>query len=134
MSNRSSARAVALLASLALALGGCQSVSNFLSGSSGVLPDSDIGPPPSMRGEVKSQTTGVPNVDEDGRPLPSTPTRQITLPKTVGGAARNNDVAARRINRDEIDGGNAVPGGRGGSGSMGPTMTQGGGVGVGGKF
>lgn len=111
---------------LAVSLGGCQA----LGGSAGVMPESDVGPPPSMRGSVPGRQTSA-AVDEDGQALPMTPTRQLALPKTIRGDTRSADAGERRINRDDIEGADAGRGG--GSGGLGPTLNNGN-VGLGGKF
>lgn len=121
-----SCAAALLAASLALGLGGCQA----LSGGGGVMPETDIGPPPSARGTVPGRPARSAQVDEEGAPLPSTPTRRLDLPKNVRGEVRTADDGPRRINRDDLEGAQS---GRGGSGSMGPALTPGG-VGVGGRF
>ncbi len=120
--------ALVLAASLvAGALAGCQA----LSGTSGVMPETDVGLPPSMRGALPGREARASSVDEDGRPLQTNPTRQIAIPKTAGAASRSADTGDRRINRDELAGG----GGSGGGGSsMAPALTAGGNVGLGGKF
>lgn len=111
---------------IAAALGGCQA----LSGSSGVMPESEVGPPPSMQGKVSGRQRSA-AVDEDGQALPSNPTRQLALPKTVGGASRSAEAGPRRINREDLEGADT---GRGpGGGSVGPTINNGN-VGFGGKF
>jgi len=137
MNHPSRLRAAVVLGAVTFAaagLGGCQSIGNVLGGGSGVMPDSDLGPPPSMRDAVKgSRPMRTSSVDEDGVPLPATPTRRLDLPKSVGGSARTAEAEARRISRDEIDGN--ASGGRGSGGfSPAPSLTPGGGVGMGGKF
>ncbi len=47
---------------------------------------------------------------------------------------RPANAGERRIRREEIDGGNAAVGGSGSGGSMGPMLSPGGSVGLGGKF
>ncbi|GJD84111.1 hypothetical protein [Methylobacterium haplocladii] len=122
--------AVALLAA---ALGGCNAIGGALGGGGGVMPESEVGPPPSMRGSIKTAPQRTAAVDEDGNAIPAAPTRQLALPKTVKGDTRSADAGPRRINREDLEG--ADTGGRRGSGgSMGPAMTPGGGVGLGGKF
>ncbi len=118
----------ALLAACLAALGGCQA----LSGSGGVMPAGDVGPPPSLRGSMQSRPVRAGNVDEEGRPLQTAPTRSLDLPKNARGESRAAAQAERRIRREDIEGGNAAGGA--GSGSMGPALTPGGGVGVGGRF
>lgn len=115
--------AVALVAA---SLGGCQA----FSGGGGVMPETDIGPPPSARGTVPGRPVRNAQVDDDGAPLPSTPTRRLDLPKNVRGEARAADAGQRRIDRDEIEG---APSGRSASGGLAPSVTPGG-VGLGGKF
>lgn len=115
------------LALLAASLGGCQA----LGGGAGVMPESEIGPPPSMRGSVNGRQRSA-AVDDDGQPLPTAPTRQLALPKTIQGATRTADTGERRINREDIEGADTRRGG-GGGGSLGPAMNNGN-VGLGGKF
>ncbi|GJE57291.1 MULTISPECIES: hypothetical protein [Methylobacterium] len=122
--------AVALLAA---ALGGCNAIGSALGGNSGVMPESEVGPPPSMRGSIKTareRTTTA--VDDDGNPVSTAPTRQLALPKTVKGETRSADSGPRRINREDLEGADTNRR-SGGGGGMTPAMT-GGGVGLGGKF
>ena len=85
---------------LAASLGGCQA----LGGGGGVMPETDLGPPPSARGTLP------------GRPLRS---------------ALTDDDGPRRIRREEIDGETTS---RSSSGGLAPQMGAGGSVGLGGKF
>ena len=117
---------VCAAALLAASVGGCQA----LGGGGGVMPESELGPPPSMRSAVPAKTRTARADDE--APVATGPTRRLDLPKTVGGGARTADAGPRRIRRDEIDG--AAEGGGGSSNSLSPTLTPGGGMGVGGKF
>lgn len=117
------AGAVALLAA---ALGGCQA----LGGGAGVMPESEVGPPPSMRGTVPGSSARNAAVDDDGRPLQTAPTRRLDLPKSAGGQTRAAAAEERRIRREDIEGNTE---GRSGSGGISPTVGSGG-VGVGGKF
>ncbi len=112
---------------LAASLGGCQA----FSGGAGVMPETEIGPPPSARGTVPGRPVRSAQVDDDGAPLPSTPTRRLDLPKNVRGEARAPDAGPRRIDRDELEG--AGQGGRSSSGGLAPSVGAGG-VGLGGKF
>ncbi len=108
-------------------LGGCQA----LSGSGGVMPVSEVGPPPSMRGAMPARVGRAAEVDPDGVPLQTRPTRQIALPKSEAGAGGRTAAQERRINREEIEGTSEA---RSSSGGMAPQMSPGGGVGLGGKF
>lgn len=134
MSYPSRACAVALLAA---SLAGCQSMTNAISGAGGVMPDTEVGPPPSMSGALKnSPRRTASNVDEDGAPMATSPTRQIALPKNAAAAGgRTAEAGQRRINREELDGGNGAIN-RGGGNSLGfsPSVTPGGGMGMGAKF
>jgi hypothetical protein len=114
------------LAFLAASLGSCQA----FSGGAGVMPETDIGPPPSARGTVPGKTIRNAQVDDDGAPLPSTPTRRLDLPKNVRGEGRTADAGSRRISRDELEG---TQSGGSSSGGLSPSVTPGG-VGLGGKF
>lgn len=121
--------ALALLAgTLGSGLGAC----HLLGGGGGVMPESEVGLPPSMRGAVKNAPTRTAAVDDDGRPVSSDPSRQLALPKNVKGETRNAEAGPRRINREDIEGADTGRGGRGGG--MAPTLTPGGGVGMGGRF
>lgn len=111
---------------LAAALGGCQA----LGGGGGVMPETEVGPPPSMRGTVPGSSARNAGVDEDGRPLQTAPTRRLDLPKSAGGQTRASAAEERRIRREDIEGGSES---RGASGGLSPTVSPGG-VGVGGKF
>ena len=115
---------------IALALGGCQA----LGGTQGVMPESEVGPPPSMRGGVPGAKARAAQVDPDGVPLQTAPTRRLDLPKSAAaGQGRASAAQERRIRREDLEG--AGEGGSGGSGStLGPQMSPGGGVGMGGKF
>lgn len=110
----------------ALLLGGCQA----LSGNSGVMPVSEVGPPPSMRGAMPDRVARASEVDPDGVPLQTRPRRPIALPKSAGAGSRTT-AQERRISRDEIEGSDEA---RSGSGGMTPQISPGGGVGLGGKF
>lgn len=124
--------ALVLAASLmAGALAGCQALGGALGGTSGVMPETDVGLPPSMRGAIPGREARSASVDDDGRPLQTRPTRQIDIPKSAGASSRSTDQAERRINRDDLEGGG---GSRGSSSSMAPALTPGGNVGLGGKF
>lgn len=121
------ARRVGAAALLAAGLAGCQA----LGGGGGVMPESDVGPPPSMRGSVPGQFR-TSSVDEDGKPIATTPTRRLDIPKNAGVATRTAEAGPRRISRDEIEGAETGP--RGSSGGLTPSLTGSGGVGVGGSF
>lgn len=124
-------RGLVLGAALAAVMGGCQA----LGGGGGVMPATEVGLPPSMRGALPNREARNAAVDADGRPLQTAPTRQLAIPKTAGAATRSADSGERRIRREDLDGGNGAVGGSGSSGSsMGPTMAPGGSVGLGGKF
>jgi len=128
-------QATALLgaaALLAASLAGCQSIGNVIGGGSGVMPASDVGPPPSLK-DVPGRPMRTTSVDEDGAPLPSAPTRRLDLPKSVGGSTRTAEAGERRIRREEIEG-DAGTGRSSGGFSPTPQMTGNGGVGMGGKF
>ncbi|MGU3538766.1 hypothetical protein [Methylobacterium sp. A54F] len=112
---------------VAASLAGCQA----LGGSSGVMPASDVGPPPSLRSALPGRAMRTTSTDEEGQPLATRPTRQLDLPKNARGEARAADAGPRRIRRDEIEGG--AEGGPN-SGGLAPSLSPGGGVGLGGKF
>lgn len=121
----SKACASALIVAL---LGGCQA----LGGGGGVMPESEVGPPPSMRGAVPGARGRAAEVDPDGVPLQTAPTRRLDLPKTAGGVqSRASAADERRIRREDLEGGSD---GRSGGGSLAPQMSPSGGVGLGGKF
>ena len=109
------------------ALGGCQA----FGGGGGVMPASDLGPPPSLRSSLPSREVRSATTDPDGQPLQTAPTRRLDLPKNARGEARTAESGLRRIQRDEIEG--AAAGG-GSSGGLTPSLSASGGVGVGGKF
>ncbi|MDP4025698.1 hypothetical protein Q8W71_23980 [Methylobacterium sp. NEAU 140] len=120
--------ALALAAALAGAgLAGCQA----LGGGGGVMPATDVGLPPSLRGSIPGREARTATVDQEGRPLQTAPTRQLALPKSAGAGSRTAEAGERRIRREDIEG-NEVRSSSGGS--MSPTMSSGGGVGLGGKF
>ena len=108
-------------------LGGCQA----LGGGGGVMPVSEVGPPPSMRGAMPDRVARAAEVDPDGVPLQTRPTRPIALPKTAAGPGGRTAAQERRISRDEIEGTDEAGSG---SGGMAPQISPGGGVGLGGKF
>ncbi|WP_264050726.1 hypothetical protein [Methylobacterium flocculans] len=125
MSLPSHACAVALIAALA---GGCQA----LGGGGGVMPETDIGPPPSMRGAVPGPQRGrAAQVDADEPVAQTAPTRRLNLPNSGGGQTRAAANEERRIRREDIEGETTS---RTSSGGLAPQMSQGGGVGLGGKF
>ena len=112
---------------LAASLGGCQA----LGGGGGVMPETDLGPPPSARGTLPGRPLRSAQTDDDGRPLAATPTRALELPKNIRGETRTADDGPRRIRREEIDG---APTTRSSSGGLSPRMGASGSVGLGGKF
>ncbi|MBX9932241.1 MAG: hypothetical protein K2Y56_11995 [Methylobacterium sp.] len=117
-----------LLAALTGGLaGGCQA----LNGGGGVMPVSEVGPPPSMRTAMPDRAGKAAEVDPDGVPLQTRPTRQIALPKTVAGASDRTAAQERRIRRDEIDSPEEA---RTSSGGLAPQLGASGGMGLGGKF
>lgn len=124
------ARGLTLGAALAGLVSGCQA----LGGGGGVMPATEVGLPPSLRGSLPNREPRNAAVDADGQPLQTAPTKQLAIPRTAGGATRSADSGERRIRREDLDGGNAAVGGSGGSGSMGPMLSPGGSVGLGGKF
>lgn len=121
-------RAVMLTALGAGLLGGCQA----LGGGGGVMPVSEVGPPPSMRSAVPNRTGRSAEVDPDGVPLQTQPTRRLDLPKSAAGAPGRTAAQERRINREDLEGGSEGRSGAGGG--MAPQISAGGGVGLGGKF
>ncbi|MCJ2027474.1 hypothetical protein [Methylobacterium sp. J-067] len=121
----------ALILAVSLAAGGlagCQA----LGSTNGVMPDTDVGLPPSMRGAIPGRQARTATLDDDGRPLPAAPTRNIDIPKSAGAASRSADASERRIRRDELEGSDARSGSS--SNGMAPSLTPGGSVGLGGKF
>lgn len=112
---------------LAASLGGCQ----VLGGGGGVMPDSDLGPPPSARGTLPGRPLQSAQTDDNGTPLATRPTRSLELPKNIRGDTHTADTGPRRIRRDEIDG---EPSSQSSSGGLAPQMSPGGSVGLGGKF
>lgn len=120
-------RGLALAAALACLVAGCQA----LGGGGGVMPATDVGLPPSLRGTMPGREARNGNVDADGQPIQTAPTKPIVLPKTAGAAGRTADAGERRIRREDLEGGGD---GRGGGGSVGPMLSPGGSVGLGGKF
>lgn len=129
-SRRAAARGLALGAALAGLVAGCQA----LGGGGGVMPATEVGLPPSLRGSLPNREPRNAAVDADGQPLQTAPTKQLAIPKSAGASTRSADSGERRIRREDLDGGNAAVGGSGGSGSMGPMLSPGGSVGLGGKF
>ncbi|MEE7485662.1 hypothetical protein [Methylobacterium oryzae] len=113
------ARGLALGAALAGLVAGCQA----LGGGGGVMPATEVNREPHNAA-----------VDADGQPLQTAPTKQLAIPRAAGGATRTADSGERRIRREDLDGGNAAVGGGGGGSSMGPMLSPGGSVGLGGKF
>lgn len=122
---------VCAAALLAAGLGGCQ----MLGGTSGVMPDSEIGPPPSERSNLPGRQYRPSTVDPDGAPVAAGSSRTLALPGSARSGGRSADAGDRRISREELSGGNAAGGGGGGSGGgVGPALTPGGGMGMGGRF
>lgn len=117
---------ICAVALVAAALGGCQA----LGGGGGVMPETEIGPPPSMRGTVQAPRRGG-RADADEAQIQSAPTRRLNLPSSAGGQTRAAANEERRIRREDIEGETTS---RSGSGGLAPQMSQGGGVGLGGKF
>ena len=113
---------------LAAVLGGCQA----LGGGGGVMPATDVGPPPSMRSSVPNAAGArSARVDPDDAPLQTTPTRRLDLPRSAGGAARTTASEERRIRREDLEG--SADSRSSSGGGMTPSLGTGG-VGVGGKF
>ena len=129
-SRSAAARGLVLGTALAGLVAGCQA----LGGGGGVMPDTQVGLPPSLRGALPNREPQNAGVDSEGRPLQTAPTRQLALPKSAGAGTRTADAGERRIRRDELDGGNGAVGGSAGGGAMGPMLSPGGSVGLGGKF
>lgn len=121
------ARGLALAAVLIGALAGCQA----LGGGGGVMPATEVGLPPSLRGALPNREPRNAGVDADGQPLQTAPTKQIVIPKSAGAGTRTAEAGERRIRREEIEGSGD---GRSGGGAMGPMLSPGGTVGLGGKF
>lgn len=123
--------ATAAVLALAASLAGCQALGGALGGGGGVMPATEVGPPPSLRGGLPGREARNADVDADGRPLETAPTRRLDLPKDRRNEARAGNDGPRRIRRDEIEG---ESGTGSSSGGMTPALTPGGGVGLGGKF
>ena len=120
-------RGAALAASLACLVAGCQA----LGGGGGVMPATDVGLPPSLRGTIPGRDARNASVDADGQPIQTAPAKPIVLPKTTGSGSRTADAGERRIRREDLEGSGD---GRNGGGSVGPMLSPGGSVGLGGKF
>ncbi|MCJ2049791.1 hypothetical protein [Methylobacterium sp. J-070] len=129
-SKSAAARGFVLATVLAGLMAGCQA----LGGGGGVMPDTQVGPPPSLRSSLPNREARNAGVDADGQPLQTAPTRQLAIPKSAGTGTRSADAGDRRIRREDLDGGNAAVGGSGSGGAMGPMLSPGGSVGLGGKF
>lgn len=127
------ARPLTLAAAFCLgaALSGCQALGGALGGSGGVMPATEVGPPPSLRSGLPGREARTADVDADGRAVATAPTKRLDLPKDKRDAARASGDGSRRIRRDEIEGSSA---GGSSSSAMAPALTPGGGVGLGGKF
>lgn len=113
-----------LVAAVAALAGGC--IQNPLGQVGGVLPAGDVGPPPSLRGDVKlpARSSG------DLAQAATEPTRRLNVPSNTRGSDTLS-APPRRIRREEIEG---ESGPSGASGGLSPTMGSGGSVGLGGKF
>ncbi|ACL56284.1 hypothetical protein [Methylobacterium nodulans] len=124
------ARASLAVAAAAL-LGGC--INNPLGQTGGVLPANDIGPPPSMRGELRAAARSAAPADADPDQVVATaPTRRLDVPTTTrAGRGAGGDVQPRRIRREDLE--DYSPS-SGGSGGLTPAIGSGGSVGVGGRF
>ncbi|WP_407519215.1 hypothetical protein [Methylobacterium oryzisoli] len=109
---------------------GC--ISNPLGQTGGVLPASDVGPPPSARADLRAPARGVtPSQADPDRVMPTQPTRRLDVPTTARGSGTAGAETTRRIRREELE--DAGPSRSTSRGGLAPTMT-GGGVGVGGSF
>ncbi|KQP93203.1 MULTISPECIES: hypothetical protein [unclassified Methylobacterium] len=125
MSLPSKACAVALVAA---ALAGCQA----LGGGGGVMPETEVGPPPSMRGTVPGPQRGrAAQIDPDDAAPQTSPTRRLNIPNASGAQTRSAANEERRVRREDIEG---ETNSRSSSGGLAPQLSQGGGVGLGGKF
>lgn len=120
---------VGAVALLAASLAGCQ----MLGGGGGVMPESEVGPPPSLRGSMPGRSARAATVDPDGQPLQTAPTRRLDLPKTARAGGNGGPAPERRIRRDEIEG-NTEAGGASGGPTLAPGLGANGNVGLGGKF
>lgn len=123
---------VSALALFAALLAGCQALGGALGGGGGVMPATEVGPPPSLRGSLPGRESRIANVDADGQPLQTEPTRRLDLPKNAAGAGRSADAGTRRIRREDIEG-NDTPRQSAGGG-MAPALGSSGNVGLGGRF
>ncbi|GJD53622.1 hypothetical protein OPKNFCMD_6399 [Methylobacterium crusticola] len=119
------------LVAVATALvGGCV---NPLGQTGGVLPASDVGPPPSLRSDVRTPgRSATPSQVDPERVMPSEPTRRLNVPTTARAGDGSPAAGTRRIRREDLEG--ATEGGSASGGSLSPTMGSGGSVGVGGRF
>ncbi|WP_298952420.1 hypothetical protein [uncultured Methylobacterium sp.] len=119
-----------LVAVLAAVAGGCV---NPLGQTGGVLPASDVGPPPSMRADLRAPSrTATPSQVDPDRVMPTAPSRRLDVPANPRAQADAGQSGPRRIRRDELEG--AEEGRSGSGGSLSPTMGSGGSVGLGGRF
>ncbi|MFE1597703.1 hypothetical protein [Methylobacterium sp. ID0610] len=120
-----------LAVATAALLGGC--ISNPLGQTGGVLPANDVGPPPSLRSELRAPARGTAPADADpDQVVANAPTRRLNVPANsrAGGATADNQP--RRIRREDLE--DYSPSRGGGGGSLGPSIGSGGSVGVGGRF
>ena len=125
MSLPSKACAVALVAA---ALAGCQA----LGGGGGVMPETEVGPPPSMRGTVPGPQRGrAAQIDPDDAAPQTSPTRRLNIPNASGAQTRSAANEERRVRREDLEG--SSEGRSSSGGGMTPSLGSGG-VGVGGKF
>ncbi|TGE02388.1 hypothetical protein [Methylobacterium nonmethylotrophicum] len=118
-------RACLVVAVAALA-GGC--IQNPLGQVGGVLPAGEVGPPPSLRGDVKAPARSSGDLAQ----ATTEPTRRLNVPTNSRAGSDTLSAPPRRIRREDIEG----EGGSSGSGgsSLSPTIGSGGSVGLGGKF
>ncbi|GJE02082.1 hypothetical protein [Methylobacterium isbiliense] len=109
---------------------GC--ITNPLGQTGGVLPASDVGPPPSARADLRAPArSATPSQVDPERVMPTQPTRRLDVPTTTRGSGTASAETTRRIRREDLE--DAGQGKASGSGGLTPRMTPGG-VGLGGSF
>ncbi|MGY2051651.1 hypothetical protein [Methylobacterium sp. JK268] len=121
------ARASLAVAATAL-LGGC--ITNPLGQTGGVLPTNEIGPPPSVRGDLRAPaSSAVPPRAGPDEVVASQPTRSLSVPTAGRGGGTGGET--RRIRREDLE--DYAPS-SGSAGGLQPSLGSGGSVGVGGRF
>jgi hypothetical protein len=125
---------------LLAALAACAGLSGCLAGlgrPEGVLPAGDLAPPPPIAGTAAGRSIAAKTRSDSPPPAAAPaarPSRSLSVPTNVRGAGAISAPSERRIRREDLEDDGSGGSSRGGGGSLGPTLSPSGSVGVGGRF